>query len=151
MLGRSYLLFVKTIIIGFGLLILCLLILFKVSEIGFIRGDVRLELIVAIAAVIFFFTGLYFNHRSGKLKKPASPTNDGPFINYEQIKKTGLTQREHDVLQKMTEGLSNVEIAKQLFVSESTIKTHVSNILLKLEAKRRTQAVQIARELKIVK
>lgn len=140
----------KAIVIGFGLLILCLLLLFKISEIGFIRGDVRLEIIVAIAAVIFFFAGLYFNYRSGR-EKPASPINDHSAISYEEIKKSGLTQREHDVLQKMTEGLSNAEIAKQLFVSESTIKTHVSNILLKLDAKRRTQAVQIARELKIVK
>ena len=151
MSGRSYLLFVKTIVIGFGLLSLCLLLLFKISEIGFIRGDVRLEIIVAIVAVIFFFAGLYFNHRSRKAKNPASPINEGSFINYEEIKKSGLTQREHDVLQKMTEGLSNAEIAQQLFVSESTIKTHVSNILLKLDAKRRTQAVRIARELKIVK
>ena len=141
----------KTIVIGFGLLSLCLLLLFKISEIGFIWGDVRLEVIVAIVAVIFFFAGLYFNYRSQKAKKPPLPINDGSFINYEEIKKSGLTQREHDVLQKMTEGLSNAEIAQQLFVSESTIKTHVSNILLKLDAKRRTQAVQIARKLKIVK
>ena len=100
MSGRSYLLFVKTIVIGFGLLSLCLLLLFKISEIGFIRGDVRLEIIVAIVAVIFFFAGLYFNHRSRKGKKPASPINEGSFINYEEIKKSGLTQREHDVLQK---------------------------------------------------
>ena len=154
MSGRSYLLFVKAIVIGFGLLILSLLLLFKISEIGFIRGDVRLEIIVAIAAVIFFFVGLYFNYRSRREKEPASPApsiNESSVINYEQVKKSGLTQREHDVLQKMTEGLSNAEIAQQLFLSESTIKTHVSNILLKLDAKRRTQAVQIARELKIVK
>ncbi len=132
-------------------MILCLLLLFKISEIGFIRGDVRLEIVVAIAAFIFFFVGLYFNYRSGKEKKLAPVPVDHSFINYEEVKKTGLTQREHDVLQKMTEGLSNAEIAQQLFLSESTIKTHVSNILLKLDAKRRTQAVQIARELKIVK
>lgn len=154
MSGRSYLLFVKAIVIGFGLLILCLILLFKISEIGFIRGDVRLEIIVAIAAVIFFFAGLHFNYRSRSKKKPASPAssiNESSVINYEEIKKSGLTHREHDVLQKMAEGLSNAEIAQQLFLSESTIKTHVSNILLKLDAKRRIQAVQIARELKIVK
>ena len=154
MSGRSYLLFVKALVIGFGLLILCLLLLFKISVLGVIRGVVRLEIIVAIAADIFFLAGLYFNYRSRSEKKPASPAssiNESSFINYEEIKKSGLTQREHDVLQKMTEGLSNAEIAQQLFLSESTIKTHVSNILLKLDAKRRTQAVQIARELKIVK
>jgi ATP/maltotriose-dependent transcriptional regulator MalT len=62
----------------------------------------------------------------------------------------GLTQREHDVLIKMADGLSNQEIAEHLFLSESTVKTHVSNILFKLDAKRRTQAVQAAKKLKIV-
>ena len=71
-------------------------------------------------------------------------------IDYEQIKKVGLTQREHDVLVKMADGLSNQEIAQQLFLSESTVKTHVSNILFKLDAKRRTQAIQSAKKLKIV-
>lgn len=71
-------------------------------------------------------------------------------INYEEIKKRGITQREHDVLVKMAEGLSNQEIAEQLFLSESTIKTHVSNLFVKLDAKRRTQAIQTARQLKIV-
>ncbi|NJO24667.1 MAG: response regulator transcription factor [Bacteroidia bacterium] len=50
----------------------------------------------------------------------------------------------------MAEGLSNQEIAGVLFLSESTIKTHVSNILFKLDAKRRTQAIQAAKQLKIV-
>ncbi|MEL6919365.1 MAG: LuxR C-terminal-related transcriptional regulator [Bacteroidota bacterium] len=50
----------------------------------------------------------------------------------------------------MSSGLSNKEIADKLFVSESTIKTHVSNVLLKLNAKRRTQAVQIAKEMRII-
>lgn len=71
-------------------------------------------------------------------------------INYEQIKKIGLTQREHDVLVRMAEGLSNQEIATALFLSESTIKTHVSNILFKLDVKRRTAAIQTAKQLKIL-
>lgn len=141
----------RQIIIGFGLLILCMLILFKISEVNFIKGNVRLEVIVAIAAFIFFFVGLYFNHQSQKKNKQGTDISQvPPFIDYEQIKKIGLTQREHDVLVKMAEGLSNLEIAQQLFLSESTVKTHVSNILFKLDAKRRTQAIQSAKKLKIV-
>ena len=142
----------RPIIIGFGLLILCLLILFKIGEVNFTKGNVRLEVIVAIVALIFFFVGLYFNNQAQKKvtigldETPVTPEK----VDYEQIKKVGLTQREHDVLVKMAEGLSNQEIAQQLFLSESTVKTHVSNILFKLEAKRRTQAIQSAKKLKIV-
>ena len=142
----------RPIIIGFGLLILCLLILFKIGEVNFTKGNVRLEVIVAIVALIFFFVGLYFNNQSQK--KISVGFNETPVtsekVDYEQIKKVGLTQREHDVLVKMAEGLSNQEIAQQLFLSESTVKTHVSNILFKLEAKRRTQAIQSAKKMKIV-
>ena len=146
----------RPIIIGFGLLILCLLILFKIGEVNFTKGNVRLEVIVAMVALIFFFVGLYFNSRAQKKaavidETPADTYRDpSQTIDYEQIKKVGLTQREHDVLVKMADGLSNQEIAQQLFLSESTVKTHVSNILFKLEAKRRTQAIQSAKKLKIV-
>lgn len=144
----------RSIIIGFGLLILCLLILFRIAEINFIQGNVRLEVIVAIAALVFFFAGLYFNHQSQKknntASSPGDPAASSVAVDYEQIKKLGLSQREHEVLVKMAEGLSNQEIANALFLSESTIKTHVSNILFKLNAKRRTQAVQLAKQLKIV-
>ena len=142
----------RPIIIGFGLLILCLLILFKIGEVNFTKGNVKLEVIVAIVAFIFFFVGLYFNNQARKKNitiknEDADPSQS---IDYEQIKKIGLTQREHDVLVKMADGLSNQEIAGQLFLSESTVKTHVSNILFKLDAKRRMQAVQAAKKLKIV-
>jgi DNA-binding NarL/FixJ family response regulator len=144
----------RAIIIGFGLLILCLLILFQIGEINFIKGDVKLEVIVAIVAFIFFFVGLYFNYQAQKKAASKKISSDDIHsknkIDYEQLKKTGITQREHEVLLKMAEGLSNQEIASALFLSESTIKTHVSNILFKLDAKRRTQAIQIAKQLKIV-
>lgn len=143
----------RPIIIGFGLLILCLLILFKIGEVNFMKGNVKLEVIVAMVALIFFFVGLYFNHHAQKkAAEKSGDTTDPPTqaIDYNQLKKSGLTQREHEVLIKMTEGLSNQEIAQQLFLSENTIKTHVSSILFKLEAKRRTQAVQIAKQMRIV-
>lgn len=55
-----------------------------------------------------------------------------------------LTERELDVLQQMAYGKRNAEIATQLFVSEGTVKTHVHNILQKLRAEDRTQAVVFA-------
>ena len=138
----------RSIVIGFGLLIVCLLILFRIAEVNFIQGNIKLEIIVAIAAVIFFFVGLYFNNR--KMGKPSIEKPASSSISYEEIKKAGLSQREHEVLVKMAEGFSNQEIAKSLFLSESTIKSHVSSILFKLDAKRRTQAIQFAKERKIV-
>jgi DNA-binding NarL/FixJ family response regulator len=146
----------RSIVAGFGLLILSLLIFFRISEVNFAQGNVRLEVIVAIAAVVFFFIGIYFNRRPAPMptqeQKPemtAQPARPG--IDQEQLKKTGITQREHEVLVKMAEGLSNGEIAQALFLSESTIKSHVSSILFKLDVKRRTAAVQQAKQLGIIR
>jgi DNA-binding NarL/FixJ family response regulator len=57
-----------------------------------------------------------------------------------------LTEREADVLRLMAKGHSNAEIARELFVSPQTVKTHVGNVLAKLQARDRTQAVIFAYE-----
>ena len=71
-------------------------------------------------------------------------------INRNEIERLGISKRELDVLGLMAQGLSNEEIAGKLFVSLNTVKTHSSNIFLKLDVKRRTQAVEKAKRLNII-
>jgi DNA-binding NarL/FixJ family response regulator len=55
-----------------------------------------------------------------------------------------LTPREREILQLLADGMSNVDVAQKLFISQETVKSHVRHILAKLEADTRTQAVAIA-------
>ena len=134
----------KTILV-FGLLILALLLLFQFSKYTISSGDLGIEIIVSVIAIVFFFVGIYINKKSLSVKK-----TDATEIDHNKIKDLEITSREYEVLQCISEGLSNKDIGEKLFLSESTIKTHVSSLLLKLNAKRRTQAIQIAKSLKII-
>ncbi|GAA3594869.1 response regulator transcription factor [Flavivirga amylovorans] len=134
----------KTILV-FTLLIVSLYIIFRISKYSLILGGTSMEFVITIIAIVFFIVGIYINKKS--LHKPQNISKD---INHKKIKALEITSREYEVLQAISKGLSNKEIAEKLFLSESTIKTHVSNLLVKLNAKRRTQAVQIAKDHKIL-
>ena len=75
----------------------------------------------------------------------------GPFVpDTSRIQQLGITPRELEILELIARGLSNREIAGQLFVSENTVKPHSSRVFDKLNARRRTQAVQIAKEQRLI-
>jgi DNA-binding NarL/FixJ family response regulator len=71
--------------------------------------------------------------RFTKLSRPAPPP-----------KLDELTERERDVLRLVARGLSNAEIGQELYISETTVKTHVTHILQKLDLRDRVQAVVLA-------
>jgi DNA-binding CsgD family transcriptional regulator len=75
----------------------------------------------------------------------------GPFVRDDRrVAELGITPRELEILELIASGLSNREIAEKLFVSENTVKTHSSRLFEKLDAKRRTQAVQIAKDARLI-
>ena len=71
-------------------------------------------------------------------------------LNEKEMERLGISPREYDVLELMSDGLSNQEIADKLFISLNTVKTHSTNLYVKLDVKRRTQAVQRAKELQLI-
>lgn len=134
----------KTVLV-FSALIIAILVLFQIGQYSIISNDLKIESAIAVVALVFFFIGVYLNKASLQKKN-----NINDEIDFNKIKKLDISNREYEVLELISKGLSNKEIASELFLSESTIKSHVSNLLLKLNAKRRTQAVQIAKEFHIL-
>jgi len=79
------------------------------------------------------------------------PAPAGPFVrNAAKVEELGLTPRELDVLSLIAQGMSTREMAAHLYVSENTVKTHAGRVLDKLGASRRTQAVQVAKQLNLI-
>lgn len=134
----------KRTILIFAVLILAILLLFQISKYSLISGNAKLEWVIGGIAIVFFFVGVFINKKTAKKLEAAKE------VDYKKIETLEITKREYEVLQSIAEGLSNQEIAEKLFLSESTIKTHVSNLLIKLDAKRRTQAVKIAKAQNII-
>jgi DNA-binding CsgD family transcriptional regulator len=99
-------------------------------------------------ALLFVILGAWAGSRWGKQgERAVAPVVPAALPEQALLDKWGITQREWEVLTAMANGLSNQEIAEQLYVSLNTVKTHVSNIFSKLGVQRRTQAVQRGKEL----
>ncbi|MGW3995788.1 response regulator [Amycolatopsis sp. NPDC004772] len=103
---------------------------------GFLLKRARPEEIVAAIRTVVAGESLLFPAAIRRLaaQHAPAPACDG-------LASAGLTEREREVLRLMAGGLSNVEIAGELYVGVQTVKTHVGNVLAKLGARDRTQAV----------
>lgn len=120
----------------------------RVLEYKLLIVDHARELYIGAIAMLFTGVGIW---AGGTLRNRARHT---PLIVQESLtafapspdalRQTGITARELEVLQLVALGLSTREIADKLFVSMNTVKTHTASIFQKLNARRRTQAVQKA-------
>lgn len=120
--------------------------------------DNATDIYVGLIAVFFTVLGIWLATQLTRPKVeqvivekevfvPVSPDFS---INHSALEALNLTNREYEILQLISNGHSNAEIAESLFLSLSTVKTHLSNLYVKMDVKRRTQAVDKAKKLQIV-
>ncbi|HEY7233498.1 MAG TPA: response regulator transcription factor [Gemmatimonadaceae bacterium] len=140
----------KTVLL-FGLLGGVLIAGLKLIEYRFLVVEHSLEIYGGLVALIFSTCGIWLGLRLTRGRDvAASPSpvraSESFVVDGARLDALGITPREHEILELIAAGLSNREIAQKLFVSENTVKTHSSRLFGKLNAKRRTQAVQRAKE-----
>jgi DNA-binding CsgD family transcriptional regulator len=139
----------KQVVIGFGLLITALLILFRVANFYHINNSSSDGFWIAAFSLLFLVIGILLSRKL--FAKTIVVNQQKPaVINHDQLIQSGISKREAEILLLIHEGLSNQQIADKLFVSENTIKKHISNIFQKLQVERRTEAIKKALELSII-
>jgi DNA-binding CsgD family transcriptional regulator len=135
-----------------------LLFLLKWLELRFIIFDHSFEIYIGFIAVIFTALGIWL---ALKLSKPKIETvvvekevyvnrNENFVLDTSLVSQLELSKRELEILSLLAQGHSNQEIAAKLFVSLSTVKTHIQNLFEKLDVKRRIQAVEKAKRLNLI-
>ncbi|MFN7837437.1 MAG: response regulator transcription factor [Bacteroidota bacterium] len=137
-------------IVAYAVALAALIWLLKWLEFRFMVRDLSLEIYLTILAVFFTVLGIWAGLKLTRKKIVTITLGPDFILNEAELNKLGISKREHEVLEWMAKGLSNQEIADKLFVSLNTVKTHTSNLFLKLEVSRRTQAIQKAKQLRLI-
>jgi ATP/maltotriose-dependent transcriptional regulator MalT len=152
----------KRHVLIFGLAGGVLVTLLKWSEYQFLVIRHSFEIYGALIAATFAAFGIWLGVRltaprrraaapGAAIPAPSIPAS-APFVPDQRRRdELGITPRELEILALVAEGLSNREIADKLHVSENTVKTHCSRAFDKLGARRRTQAVQLGKELGLLR
>lgn len=146
----------KRLILIYGAAAGLLILVLRLIEYRFLVVEHSLEIYGALVAAIFASVGIWLGLKLTRkkevvvVKEVTVPANHPFVLNEAKLADLGITKRELEILELIATGLSNREIAEKLFVSENTVKTHSSRLFEKLSARRRTQAVQIAKELGLI-
>ena len=147
----------KTVLV-YGILGGLLIAALKMIEYRFLVLEHSLEIYGGIVALLFSALGIWLGLKLTRTRETVVVREVpvevqvpvrvvGPFERDEaRLEQLGITPRELEILEAMAAGFSNREIAERLFVSENTVKTHTARLFDKLSARRRTQAVQRAKE-----
>jgi NarL family two-component system response regulator LiaR len=146
---------VKKHILIYGLCGGLLIVVLKLIEYRFLVVEHSIEIYGGLVAAVFAGLGIWLGLKLTKKKETVVVKEilvaPQPFaVNETRLRELGITRREREILELIATGLSNREIAEKLFVSENTVKTHSSRLFDKLSAKRRTQAVQIGKDLGLI-
>ena len=134
----------KNTIFIYGSALAVLVFLMKFLEYRYFMQELSVEFYITIIAVFFTFFGVWIGLKLTR-KHLVAESSQTKYLS--SPKKFDLSKREYEVLRLINQGFSNQEIAEKLFVSISTVKTHTSNLFAKLDVKRRTQAIQKAKEI----
>ena len=144
----------KKHILIYGLCGGLLIAVLKLIEFRFLVVEHSVEIYGGLIALLFAGLGIWLGLKITSKKETVvfrEVAVAAPFaLNEGKLHELGVTRRELEILELIADGLSNREIAEKLFVSENTVKTHSSRLFDKLSAKRRTQAVQIGKELGLI-
>jgi DNA-binding CsgD family transcriptional regulator len=144
----------KKHILIYGLCGGALILLLKLGEYRFLVVEHSIEIYGGLIAMLFAVLGIWLGLKLTRNKETIIVREvrvSEPFtLNETRLRELGITRRELQILELIAHDLSNREIAEKLFVSENTIKTHSSRLFDKLSAKRRTQAVQMGKELGLI-
>jgi DNA-binding CsgD family transcriptional regulator len=147
---------VKKTVLVYGILGGVLIAVLKLIEYRFLVLEHSLEIYGGLVALLFSALGIWLGLKLTRTRErvvvrevavPVEVPAMGPFVRNEARRaQLGITPRELEILEALAAGLSNREISARLFVSENTVKTHAARLFEKLSARRRTQAVQRAKE-----
>ena len=146
----------KKHILIYGLCGGALIVVLKVVEYRFLVVEHSMEIYGGLIALLFAVLGIWLGLKLTKTKETVVvkevliPAQQSFTLNEMRLRELGITRRELEILELIAGGLSNREIAEKLFVSENTVKSHSSRLFDKLSAKRRTQAVQLGKELGLI-
>ena len=139
----------KRTVLLYGLVGGILIAVLKFIEYRYLVAEHAFEIYGGLVALIFSLVGIWLGLKLTRTRETIVvrevPVREPFTPNTERARELGITARELEILNAIAAGLSTREIAEKLFVSENTVKTHSSRLFEKLNAKRRTQAVQIAK------